>query len=174
MIDIVAIVAVGVGTIGILLIVFKLWGQKAPRYLIPMSAGAAMVIFTVYNDYDWVNRAKKILPPDVVVAKEIGTEILLRPWTMFVPVVEQLVIFDKLKLRRHATQSNFVMVEAALMSRYMGAQEKLYLVDCDAGKEIELTAESKMGDDGLPTNGEWLALTQDAPMLVEACKAPAN
>lgn len=172
MLEIVAIVAIGLGSASILFAGFKLFRRTPPKYLIPLISGGGMVLFSIYNDYDWAPRARATLPDGVVIAEERETSNGLKPWSLFVPVVEQMVIFDKLKLRRHAMQTNFVMVESVMMSRYLKAEEQFHVIDCDAGKRLDLVAGVEMNDDGLPTNGEWITLDPSDIMLTGACEAP--
>jgi len=171
MLEIVGIIAIGLGSASVLFAGFKIFRRTPPKYLIPLISGGGMVLFSLFNDYDWGPRAISGFPEGVIVAEEIETSTGLRPWSYIFPVVEQLVIFDKDKVRRHAKKTNLVMIESVLMSRYLKAQEQFHLIDCVDGKRLDLVAGIEMDDDGLPINGEWRKLEPSDPMLVHGCAA---
>lgn len=174
MIDIIAIVAVGFGAAGILFIFFKLYGRKPPKRLMPLAVGGAMIVFSIYNDYDWPNRAKAALPPEAVIVKEVTTTSFMRPWTFLLPLTEKLILVDTREVQRHSQKDNLALAQSVLMSRYENTRKALHMFDCEAEKRFDLSPESELDADGLPIADEWRVLEEDDPMLKAVCSAPTQ
>lgn len=96
-VEILGVVAVGIGMAAALYALRHAAlraGWKLPPWLLPAGIGAAMVMYSVWNDYAWYDRAVARLPA--------GTEVLMvgtarqawAPWTFLAPVEVRFAALD--------------------------------------------------------------------------------
>lgn len=96
-VEILGVVAVGIGMAAVLFAArhaARKAGWNPPPWLLPAGIGAAMVLYSVWNDYSWYDRAVTRLPE--------GTEVLMvgtarqawAPWTFIAPVEVRFAALD--------------------------------------------------------------------------------
>lgn len=148
-------------------IVRRVTGVSA-RWLIPASAGVAMLAFTIWNDYSWFSRIVEGLPEDVVVAETYEQSFVLQPWTLAVPAVNRFQAVDLSRRQFSDAQPDVVRAVVYLMARYQPAFETIQIFDCAGGRRADGSAPS--GADGLPAAQAWRAVGRDDPLLAAACR----
>ncbi len=169
MFNIISIISIGLGIAGCIMAVFKVFGHKSPRYLIPLSAGLAMVIFTIWNEYSWYGRSVETLPDDVIVVKELPASSMLYPWTLVFPSVEKYILMDTLKIQRHKTHQDFVMAETAVISRYADPLRGLHMFNCALGTRADISPTTKFDDQGMPIDVTWIKEDTLGVMYTRVC-----
>lgn len=96
-VEVLGVVAVGIGSAAVLfaaLHALRKAGVVLPRWLMPAGIGAAMILYSVWNDYAWYDRAVGRLPD--------GAQVLLvghdkqpwAPWTYLAPVAVRFAALD--------------------------------------------------------------------------------
>ncbi|MCW9045381.1 MAG: hypothetical protein OQK35_03520 [Alphaproteobacteria bacterium] len=172
MIEIISIITIGLGIGGTILLAFKLFRKTPPRYIVPLSAGLAMIVFTIWNEYAWFPRTVDQLPSDVIVVRELPASSILFPWTLIVPSVESFIIMDTLKVQRHKTHTDFVMVETGIVSRYSPNKAGLHMFNCALGTRADIGPGTNFDKNGMPIEVTWFKADKEGLMYIRACSQP--
>lgn len=143
------------------------WFGFQARWLIPASAGAAMLSFTLYNDYSWFGRISGGLPPEVVVTRSFEFSNAVQPWTLAIPAVNRFQALNRASVQRHEADANMVRAEVFLVARYNPTFVTRMVFDCAGARRADAVAPSD--ERGLPVDTSWVALDRDDPLLLAAC-----
>lgn len=140
----IATVTAGLGAAGIALLIRKLSRDRAPKWVVPAFAGAGMLAFLISGEYGWAELKASQLPKGALVVKEITEPVVWRPWTYFVPQVNQLVVLDTQSVQTHPAHP-----EQRVMMLYRFEQgiadsvvARQHVLNCATGELLLL------GDDG--------------------------
>lgn len=156
--DILGVIAIGIGMAAVMyagIHMARKAGLRLPPWLMPAGIGAAMVVYSVWSDYSWYERAVDRLPA--------GTEVLMvgrstqiwAPWTYVSPVAVRFAALDPAQVveiegaRRHAP----IMLVERRGQTVIVPQD----FDC-ATRSIR------------PARGEWAPAAQDDPALAVVCR----
>ncbi len=159
-------IAVGVLAACVAFIVRRFYGVNA-RFLIPLSAGAGMLGFTVWNDYTWFGRNAAGLPETVEVARTIEKSWVIQPWTLLVPVVTRFQAVNRASVARNAATPDVARATIYLVARFQPTFETVQLFDCAAGRRADSADAPE--DGGLPAQGAWVTVGLDDPLLSVVC-----
>lgn len=164
-------ITLGVAAAGTAMILFRLIGRKAPRWTLPVVAGAAMLGFQIWTDYSWFGRTAEALPPHMSVAGAYGRSSAFQPWTLLVTPVDRFAVVDTSTIRRNERVPGVRMVQIHLVGRYMPTVSVSQLYDCDMPRRADLAAVPTFDADGRVTDAQWVALEADDPMRNVVCAA---
>ena len=139
-----------------------------PRWIIPASAGLAMLGFTLWNDYTWFGRIVAGLPDSVRVADTFGSGNVLQPWSLLVAPVSRFRAVDLASLTRVSAEPEIRHVAVFLVARFAPTFVAPQLFDCTRGAR----ADAVPGADALPSEGAWTPLEPADPLLRAVCDAP--
>lgn len=103
-----AVIFAGVAGAGLMLLVTNLSRGRLPRWVLPLGAGASMMIAAIAMEYGWYARTRAALPEDMVVADRVAASNWYRPWTYAVPMTERFVAVDKGTLRTNSQEGLFL------------------------------------------------------------------
>lgn len=134
------------------------FGHPLPKSAMPFAIAAAIIVFTIWNDYDWSRRLRTQLPPSFEVLGT-GTGLkAMRPWTFIVPVTTRFSGMDRAAVTRAGSvaRGTIFFVERGQRTRTMMME-----FDCAA------TRERPLGADG--TAPDWMPVPADDPALRIAC-----
>ena len=92
--ELIATIFAGIGGAGIALMLRKLTKKTAPKWLVPVFAGAAMLGFQIQGEYDWYHHQASLLPEGVVVVKTVQEEAPWRPWSYVFPQTLRFIAAD--------------------------------------------------------------------------------
>ena len=67
---------------------------RFPKWLVPVAAGAAMLLATISSEYGWYDRTVATMPEGMVVAQTVEERTFYRPWTYMRPFVSRFVAVD--------------------------------------------------------------------------------
>ena len=165
-------VAVAIFAACIALILQRLTGIF-PRWIIPASAGAGMLGFTLWNDYTWFGRVQYDLPPEVVVADSFATRNALQPWTYLVAPVNR---FRAVDLRTVAPADGAPDIRRAavfIAARFSPTFVTPQMFDCATHARADGDPE-RLDAQGLPSAGAWVPLAPGDPLLRAVCDAPVG
>jgi hypothetical protein len=165
-----ATLALGLGTAGLVLAVDFLIGRKLPRWLLPASAGIAMMGFMIYMEYSWLERTRSSLPDGVVVTSASSESMWYRPWTYLRPLSLRLIAVDTRRSRRHADAPGRVVTSILLMGRWLPTRSIPVVFDCDGRRRADLDDSVELTDDGRIIGADWRALQPGDPALAAACQ----
>lgn len=95
--DILGVVAIAIGAAAVLYALMhalRRAGVDLPRWLLPAGIGAAMILFSVWNDYAWYGRMVDRLPPDTVVLVSGANSVPWAPWSYLAPITMRYATLD--------------------------------------------------------------------------------
>ena len=91
---------------------------RMASWLMPVSAGAAMLLAAISLEYGWYDRTARAMPQGFVVAQTIEEKALYRPWTYAVPYTTCYVAVDQASLKTHPDQPDQRIVDLWLYGRW--------------------------------------------------------
>lgn len=167
--ELIATFIIGLGAAGTVLLVNKVLRGRLPRWLMPASAGLAMICFTVWSEYSWYPRTAGNLPEDVVVAWANEDSAPWKPWTYAIPQTNRFVAVDTGTIRSNDALPDQRMVDLYLMGRWSAGRHVRIILDCAGQRRADLIEGVQMDDTGQVAADDWVALTADDPVLTTAC-----
>lgn len=168
--EFVATIATGFGLAGIAILLNRLTGGRLPRWLVPVTAGAGMIAFTIWSEYSWLARTTQSLPEGVVVASASEERMAYRPWTYIKPLSTRLIAVDLRRIRTNPALPDQRMVPVVAMGRWRAGIEVDAVFDCAANRRADVVDGVSMADDGSLTGATWISLPADDAVLRAACR----
>jgi hypothetical protein len=168
-----AAIALGFGAAGIAMLLRKLTGNRIPRTIIPIAAGAAMIGFAIWSEYSWFDRTVASLPNGIAVAETYAPPSAFRPWTYAAPFVSKFTAVDRGTIRRNEKAPGQRIVELYLMARYLPVNRVRLLVDCTAQRHARLGGVT-FKDDGTVQSANWSQPSADDAIVKTACTETAS
>ncbi|MGF2736799.1 hypothetical protein [Marinobacter sp. DUT-1] len=161
----IATVFCGLGAAGIALGIRAITRNKAPRWLIPVFAGAGMLGYLIYGEYTWYDHKQTLLPEEAVV---VGTEsdgILWRPWTFLFPYVTAFSTVDVESISRDTDNPDIVRFTLYRFEQKMtdAVSHRVHLINCASRELVPL------GADGTPRVDNMKVLESGNPLFQTVC-----
>ena len=167
--ELIAIFAAGFGLAGIALSLNLLLRKRLPKWIIPASAGAGMLLMAIWLEYSWLDRTAGSFPEGVAVASTNQAHSWYRPWTYVVPLTTRLVAIDRRFNREHDDMPGQVMAQVLLAGRWEPTRQFSAVFDCRGHRRADLVGDVVLNDDGQLENARWVSLAADDPLLHMAC-----
>lgn len=142
---------------------------RLPSWLIPVSAGAAMLLATISSEYSWFARTQANMPDGFVVADKVEEEKIYQPWTYIKPYVSRFVAVDQGRARTHPKHPDQRIVNLVIYGRWTRTAMVPVLFDCANNARSDLIDGADFGPDGEVLNPDWRAMAADAPLLRASC-----
>ncbi|WP_227271713.1 hypothetical protein [Roseobacter weihaiensis] len=142
---------------------------RLPSWLVPVSAGVAMLVATISSEYGWFERTKATMPEGFVVAQTVEETAFYRPWTYASPFVSRFVAVDQATMRTHPRQPDQRIVDLVFYGRWTRTAKVPMLFDCDGGRRADIVDGVEFGTDGAVLGAEWIAVQASDPVLQVAC-----
>lgn len=142
---------------------------RLPKWLIPASAGLAMLLATISSEYSWFSRTKAAMPEGLVVAQAIEDPAFYRPWTYAKPYVNRFVAVDQASIKRHPEQPGQRIVDLVFYGRWARTAKAPVLFDCPGQRRADIVDGVEFGDDGAALNVTWREVAEGDPILQAAC-----
>ncbi|WP_100640468.1 hypothetical protein [Marinobacter salexigens] len=101
----VATVFCGLGAAGIALGIRAATRNMAPKWIIPVFAGAGMLGYLIYGEYTWFDHKQSRLPGEAVIVSTERTGIFWRPWSLVYPYVTAFSTVDTDSIGREDTSN---------------------------------------------------------------------
>ena len=168
--DLVATLIVGISAGGFTWLAFRAKRRRAPRFLIPLLTGGAMLSYAIWNEYSWAWRATDALPAGFEVIDRIPQSSTWQPWTYLVPRVSRLIMLDRAQLRRNERYPGYVLAEFVLLERLMPARRVIMLVDCENARRLDVTDGDHALEQGVPPDANWAVLRRDSSLFRQVCR----
>lgn len=140
-----------------------------PGWLVPVSAGLAMLVATISSEYGWFERTTATMPTGFVVADTVEEQVFYRPWTYAKPFVSRFVAVDQATVRTHPDHPDQRIVDLVFYGRWARTAKAPVLFDCAGGKRADIIDGVEFGADGQVLNPGWRALPMTDPILRAAC-----
>ncbi|MGP3697674.1 hypothetical protein [Rhodobacter sp. NSM] len=168
--DLLATLAAGAGLAGIAMLLRVLSRRRLPKWLVPIAAGAGMLLFSIWNEYSWYPRVTAALPPEVVVISAPEDRVGLRPWTMIFPVATRFMALDATGMLRSESNPAIRRAEVVVVQRWHNTQRVPMAFDCEGRRTANLETGSELRPDGTLTGTDWLPVREEDQLLKAACR----
>jgi hypothetical protein len=143
---------------------------RLPSWLMPVSAGAAMLVATISSEYGWYDRTVATMPQGFVVAQTVEEAAFYRPWTYAFPFINRFVAVDQVSKRTHPDQPNQRIVDLVFYGRWTRTAKVPMLFDCGENKRADIVDGIEFGDNGEVLGAEWISVNASDPVLKVACE----
>lgn len=142
---------------------------RLPKWLIPASAGAAMIAATISSEYSWFDRSVGNMPEGFVVATTVEEQAFYRPWTYLAPFTTRYVAVDQATVRTHPAQPDQRIVDLVFYGRWARTAKIPMLFDCAQARRADIVDGVEFDSDGAVVNARWTVLDPADPLLAAAC-----
>jgi hypothetical protein len=161
----VATVLCGLGAAGIALGVRVATRSKAPKWIIPVFAGAGMLSFLIYNEYNWYHLKQSQLPEEAIIVDTETDGILWRPWTFIFPYVTAFSTVDLKSISRDTDNPDIVRFTLYRFEQKVtdAVSHRVHLLNCATDELVPL------GSNGSPRIDNMKVLDQTDPLLTTVC-----
>lgn len=170
LLEFMAMVVAALGAAGIAHLLRRLSRGRLPKWLVPASAGAAMLSFAIWSEYSWFGRVTGELPEGVEVVSTTAVGVPWRPWSYAFPVTEAFVALDHRQLAQHPVRADLRLAPIYNVGRWRSTANGMVAVDCTALRRVMLTTGVEIDAAGVLTGADWLDAGPDDAILTAACK----
>lgn len=168
-IELIAAFVSAVACAGIAMFVRKLSGGRLPKWITPAAAGAGMIAFAVWSEYDWFGRLEAGLPEGAVIIFKDEAPSPLRPWTMVFPMTTAFTAMDTRRLAPHPDNPDLVLAPVYAFARWQGVRESFMVIDCAARRSALLTEGVIIDATGTLTGAAWTTMVAEDAVGRAAC-----
>lgn len=168
--EFIAAIAAALGAAGLILMLNKLLGGRLPKWVVPAGAGLALVSVTITLEYGWYGRVASGLPEGVTVVWVNDRPQALRPWTMVVPMVTEVIAADGRQVAQHPAKAELRMLPIYRFARWQPTREAMMVVDCANDRHILLTDAVSISEAGELTGADWVPASGDEGYEAVACR----
>jgi hypothetical protein len=147
----------------------RLLKGRLPSWLIPASAGAAMLVATISSEYGWYARTAATLPERMIIAQTVEESVFYRPWSYLKPYVSRFVAADPLAARVHPDQPDRRIVDLLFFGRWSRTAQIPMLFDCAENMRADVTEAITFGEGGAVEGVRWRSVPADDPVQAAAC-----
>ena len=167
--ELVGTIMAGIAT-ALLVFALRRWKPDiVPRWLMPVGAGAAMLLAAVSSEYGWYGRVSAQLPEGFVVAQTMDEKSPLRPWTYLVPYTSRFVAVDQGTARTHPEVPEQRIVDLYFFGRWAPLQRLTVLWDCEEGRTATLGEGAEFMAGGQVEGVEWQPIRTEDAVFLAAC-----
>ena len=158
-------VVVGFACAGVVMLLFRLWGRKAPKYVIPFVAAIGMFAYMIWDEYSWFDRYSSRLPGQISIVQTFADENPFAPWTLISAPVNRFTAIDSEKIVVNPDNPDQKRVTTLLLKKGAETLALTHLVECSANRRGYITAQTELDANGFPTGiDEWFAMNDDDPL----------
>ncbi|MCC9620280.1 hypothetical protein LPB41_01140 [Thalassospira sp. MA62] len=163
-------VVVGFASAGVVMVLFRLLGRKAPKYLIPLVAALGMFGYMIWDEYTWFDRYAARLPDNITVIQMFQDETAFAPWTLVVAPTSRFTAIDRNKLVTNPDNPDQKQVTTLLLKKGGETLALTHLIDCAQARRGYITPQTELDDNGFPIGmTEWFSLDASDPLRMAVC-----
>lgn len=144
-------------------------GRRLPKWVLPAAAGAAMIGYSIWNEYSWYGRVTRALPETVAVVHTVEESAPWRPWTYIAPMKSRFLAIDRAERHRLAANDDLVTARILAVQRWTPMRSVPVVFDCAAGARADLVGGAAMDEAGILTGAEWIPVGLTDEGLKAAC-----
>lgn len=168
--ELIATVVAG-ATVYIIIMAFnRLIRGALPRWLQPVSAGLAMLAFTIWSEYNWFDRTTANLPEGIEVVTTVEQNGGWRFWTRYYPYIQRFAAVDQRSTRVNPDNAALRITNVVLFGRWQTVSQVPVMVDCAGKRQADLPENAIFNADGTVSGVQWRMVAADDPILVATCK----
>ncbi|HEA53035.1 hypothetical protein [Marinobacter antarcticus] len=161
----VATVFCGLGTAGIALGIRAATRNRAPKWIIPVFAGAGMLGYLIYGEYTWYDHKQSRLPDEAVVVSTESDSIFWRPWTLAYPYVTAFSTLDKDSIARDTRNPDIIRFTLYRFEQKLtdSVSHRVHIINCVTREVVPI------GSDGTPRVDNLKVLSPSDPLFSTVC-----
>ncbi|WP_425093786.1 hypothetical protein [Tropicimonas sp. S265A] len=167
--ELVATFSIGFGAAGLVLLLNWISGGRLPRAMLPISAGLAMIGFTIWSEYSWYPRTLAQLPDGVEVLVAHEQQAFYQPWSYVKPFVNRFLAVDMGRALRNENQPDQVIVPLVSMERWQFGSEVPVIVDCAESRRAAMADGMEFDEQGAPVGADWFPMEEGDPLREAVC-----
>jgi len=133
------------------MLLFRLWGRKAPKYVVPFVAAIAMFGYMIWDEYSWFERYEARLPATITIVQTFADENPFAPWTLISAPINRFTAIDRDKLSTNPENPDEKRATTLLWKKGGETLALTHLLDCAHGKRGYITPDTEMDGNGFPT-----------------------
>ncbi|MET4733384.1 hypothetical protein ABIE64_002105 [Thalassospira sp. MBR-102] len=162
---IITTVVVGFACAGVVMLLFRLWGRKAPKYVIPFVAAIGMFAYMIWDEYSWFDRYAGRLPGQIDIVQTFADENPFAPWTLISAPINRFTAIDREKVVANPDNPGQKRVTTLLLKKGAETLALTHLVDCNGGTRGYITAQTALDGNGFPIGiEEWFTMDENDPL----------
>ncbi|WP_215399112.1 hypothetical protein [Rheinheimera oceanensis] len=169
--ELIATVFAGLGAAGIALLLRKLSKNRAPRWLIPVFAGTAMLGFQIQSEYTWYQHTASRLPTGVVVIKKIEQQTAWRPWSYLYPQTLRFIAADVANASANNINPQVKLVDLYFFERRAQARRVPQVVHCLQHAQADFSTQLQVPEGSTAVDAGWKKLSSDDPLISALCRS---
>ena len=161
----VATVFCGLGAAGIALGIRAATRNRAPKWIIPVFAGAGMLGYLIYGEYTWYDHKQSRLPDEAVVVSTEREGIFWRPWSLAYPYVTAFSTVDTDSIKRDTGNPDIIRFTLYRFEQKITdtVSHRVHIINCATREVVPI------GSDGTPRVDNMKALDQNDPLFSIVC-----
>ncbi|EIW89992.1 hypothetical protein AGRI_03829 [Alishewanella agri BL06] len=167
--EFIATIFAGLGAAGIALFIRTLSRKKAPRWLIPVFAGAGMLGFQIHSEYSWFEHQSSRLPEGVEVVRTVQETAPWRPWSFWYPQTLRFIAADIQNAAVNQRNPELMLVDLYFFERRMSARRVPQVIHCTANARADFTEALQIPAPGDALTEDWRPLEAEDPLLALVC-----
>lgn len=161
--ELIAVFVAGFVGAGLMMALSALTGRRLPRWIVPVGAGAAMLIAGIATEYSWYGRtAQSARDKGLSIAQTVENSALWRPWTYIYPLTDRFVAVDTASPLKNTETEGLYLVKLYFYGRWRSNQIVQVMVDCTGYRR----ADPVLGDGSPPL---WRDVGPDDPVVRTVC-----
>ncbi|KAA0696743.1 hypothetical protein DT594_05325 [Halopseudomonas laoshanensis] len=163
-----ALAVAGLGAAGIAATLRSLSGKRLPKWIIPIFAGAGMLSYQIYYEYNWFEHKQTQLPEASQVVEIEQEGVFWRPWTFMFPMTVGFTVLDTGNIsqveREGQSISQFILYK--FDKEYVDlVSHQTHLLNCSTQELVP------MAEDGSLRVTALRRVERDAPLYQAVCAA---
>ncbi|WP_417517551.1 hypothetical protein [Marinobacter sp.] len=161
----VATVFCGLGAAGIALGIRAATRNRAPKWIIPVFAGAGMLGYLIYGEYIWFDHKQSRLPDEAVVVSTESKGIFWRPWSLAFPYVTAFSTVDMDSIAQDTNNPDIIRFTLYRFEQKLTdtVSHRVHIINCSTREVVPI------GSDGTPRVDNLKVLDRDDPLFSKVC-----
>ncbi|WP_136442547.1 hypothetical protein [Pacificoceanicola onchidii] len=128
--ELITVFVAGFAGAGMTMLLNKTSGGRLPKWVIPVGAGAAMILATISLEYSWYDRTRAALPDGTKVLSTDAGGAAWRPWTYMVPMVDRFWSVDPGSMLTNQDNPERHIARVVRHGRWAKPEARVVAVDC--------------------------------------------
>lgn len=161
-------VALGAGLAGVVILAYRAFGRRAPKWVAPVLLGGGILGVQVWSEYTWFERQLAEQPDRFLLIATEERSTLLPPWTLVFPRVDGFTLADVPSAVRNPETGAHVAVRVWRLDRHNEPAFTLRLYDC-AGRAFGPIADGEPDARGVPPVVAWSPVAENDAFFARFC-----
>jgi hypothetical protein len=167
--ELIATVVSGVAAGGMAALLLRLTRGTLPRWIVPVTAGAAMIAFAIWSEYSWFDRTRGALPEEFVIVSQSESSAPWRPWTYLRPMIDRFAAVDTGSVGTNEAFPDMRIAETYFWARWAPVTRVTVAFDCAERRRAPMVEGVGIAEDGSIVGAEWIEVPADDPSLAAVC-----